>query len=139
VIGLGSIGRRVAELAAAFGGRVIGVRRGAGSDAGEIPGVEVAPAARLPDVLAQSDFIVLALPLTPGTEEMFNGDLLSGAKPGAWLINVARGRLIDDKALIRALRENRIGGDPIDCNRLRVTVIVRQVGTDHDQRLRPPP
>ena len=58
--------------------------------------------------------IVLALPLTPATEEMFNEVLLSQVKPGAWLINVARGRLVDERALLRALREGPLGGAVLD-------------------------
>ena len=57
----------------------------------------------LPELLAESDFIVLAAPLTPETERMINAETLAMVKPGAWLINVARGRLIDERALLRAL------------------------------------
>ena len=101
VIGMGSIGRRVEELAAAFGANVIGVTRSSSDE-------------ELGAVLGRSDFIVLALPLTPDTEEMFDADLLAKVKPGAWLINVARGRLIDERALVRALREGPLGGAVLD-------------------------
>ena len=101
VIGLGSIGRRVEELASAFGATVIGV--GSSSSPGEVA-----------DVLGKSDFVVLALPLTADTEEMFNAELLSKVKQGAWLINVARGRLVDERALVRALREGPLGGAVLD-------------------------
>jgi phosphoglycerate dehydrogenase-like enzyme len=101
VIGLGSIGRRVAELASVFGSRVIGVRR------------ESSPT-ELAELLGQSDFIVLALPLTADTEELINAERLAQVKPGAWLINVARGRLVDERALVRALQEGPLGGAVLD-------------------------
>jgi phosphoglycerate dehydrogenase-like enzyme len=131
VIGLGSIGRAVASLATAFGCRVMAVRRdpsGGGSASGagaapprhaEQPPLEphvdaLLPADRLPELLAQSDFAVLALPLTPDTESLFDDAMLGHMKPGAWLINVARGRLVDERALMRALGEGRLGGAVLD-------------------------
>jgi len=101
VIGMGSIGRRVEELTTAFGANVIGVTR-------------TSSAEELGSVLGRSDYIVLALPLTADTEEMFNAALLSKVKQGAWLINVARGRLVDERALVRALREGPLGGAVLD-------------------------
>jgi phosphoglycerate dehydrogenase-like enzyme len=101
VVGLGSIGQRVAELASACGSRVIGIRRASAQDA-------------LENLLAESDFIVLALPLTPETEELFNAELFAKVKPGAWLVNVARGRLVDERALVRALRDGPLGGAILD-------------------------
>jgi phosphoglycerate dehydrogenase-like enzyme len=123
VVGLGSIGRRVANLALAFGCRVVATRRsgGAGSaDEGSAQDQELArlhevlPPDRLPELLAQSDFVVLALPLTRQTESLINSTMLAHAKPGSWLINVARGRLIDERALLRALREGPLGGAVLD-------------------------
>jgi phosphoglycerate dehydrogenase-like enzyme len=130
IVGLGSIGRAVAGLAAGFGCRVVAVRRhaageGASPDAagdhdGDPSAVDELSLDRLggpeslPDLLAESDFIVLAAPLTPETEDMINSDTLEMVKPGAWLINVARGRLIDERALIRALRDGHLGGAVLD-------------------------
>jgi phosphoglycerate dehydrogenase-like enzyme len=126
IVGLGSIGRAVGALATAFGCRVVAVRRRAeagstsGSrddDDGAIGDVQfdrVGGSETLPELLAESDFIVLAAPLTPETEEMINATTLALVKPGAWLINVARGRLIDDRALLRALRDGAIGGAVLD-------------------------
>ena len=71
----------------------------------------------LPELLAESDFIVLAAPLTPETENMINEETLALVKPGAWLINVARGRLVDDRALLRALRDGGLGGAVLDAFR----------------------
>ena len=68
----------------------------------------------LPELLGESDFIVLAAPLTPETDSMINDETLAMVKPGAWLINVARGRLIDERALLRALHEGPLGGAVLD-------------------------
>jgi len=120
IVGLGSIGRRVAELARAFGCRVIATRRSGESEAGGATapdGVETLAADRLPELMEQSDFVVLALPLTPATESLVDAALLARAKPGSWLINVARGALVDDRALVRALREGPLGGAILDAFR----------------------
>lgn len=117
VVGLGSIGRRVAELALHFGSRVIATRRQPAAEL-ELRGpAEVLAAEELPQLMSRSDFIVLALPLTSGTEGMFDDTLLVHAKRGAWLVNVARGALIDDRALLRAVREGPLGGAILDAFR----------------------
>ena len=127
IVGYGSLGRSVASLASAFGSRVIAMRRRAGDgDAGQPiaddpdafpfePRVEriVGPEG-LHDLLGESDIVVLAAPLTPETESMIDEAAVAAMKRDAWLINVARGRLIDDTALLRALRDNRIGGAALD-------------------------
>ena len=126
IVGLGSIGRAVGALATAFGCRVIASRRRseAGSDIGAPDGDEaslgelmldrVLGPDQLPELLGESDFVVLAAPLTPETENMIDAKALAAMKPGAWLINVARGRLIDDRDLLRALQEGHIGGAVLD-------------------------
>jgi phosphoglycerate dehydrogenase-like enzyme len=127
IVGLGSIGRAVGALATAFGCRVVAVRRrpdhaagegdpGDGEERsfGEVMLDRVGGPETLPELLGESDFIVLAAPLTPETEDMINADTLAMVKPGAWLINVARGRLIDERALIRALRDGPLGGAVLD-------------------------
>jgi len=68
----------------------------------------------LHELLAVSDFVVLAAPLTAETEGLIDEAALGAMKRDAWLINVARGRLVDDRALIRALRDGRIGGAALD-------------------------
>jgi phosphoglycerate dehydrogenase-like enzyme len=68
----------------------------------------------LPQLLSESDFVVLAAPLTPETEDMIDEAALTAMKPTAWLINIARGRLVDERALLAALREGRIGGAILD-------------------------
>ncbi len=113
LVGLGGIGRRVAELARPFGSRVVAVRRHPGADSPE--GVEVLGGMdALPLLMSASDFVVLALPLTNETEGLIDDDALLAAKPGAWLINVARGGLIDERALLRALRSGPLGGAVLD-------------------------
>jgi phosphoglycerate dehydrogenase-like enzyme len=120
IVGLGSIGSAVAELARGFGCRVVAIRRTAApEDDGPVPdGTElIGGPERLAELLAESDFVVLALPLTPETEDLIDEAALAAMKPGAWLINIARGRLVDDHALARALREGPIGGAVLDAFR----------------------
>jgi phosphoglycerate dehydrogenase-like enzyme len=121
VVGLGSIGRRVAELVLTMGGRVVATRRHGSGDQAETDEltalIDMLPADALPELMAESDFIVLALPLTPETSNLIDAEMLSHAKPGAWLVNIARGALVDDRALIRAVREGRLGGAILDAFR----------------------
>ncbi len=126
IVGYGSIGRAVAGLASSFGCRIIAVRRHSELESASRPtdvegpaGIEplldrVGGPETLPDLLAESDFIVLAAPLTPETENLIDAEALARIKPGAWLINVARGRLIDERALLRALRDGELGGAVLD-------------------------
>ena len=126
IVGLGSIGRAVAALATSFGCRVVAVRRHSdresaaragdenGTAVGDLELARVGGPETLPDLLGESDFIVLAAPLTPETEDLINAQTLAMVKPGAWLINVARGRLVDERALLRALRDGDLGGAVLD-------------------------
>jgi len=68
----------------------------------------------LHELLAESDVVVLAAPLTPETDGMIDDAAIAAMRPDTWLINVARGRLVDDVALVRALTEDRIGGVALD-------------------------
>ena len=120
IVGLGAIGLEVANIAAPFGFRVSAIRRrppsatGVGA-AGGPPGVEdVWPPDRLNDLLAQSDVVVIAVPHTPETKRLIGRDQIDRMKAGALLINVARGKLVDDEALIDALRAGRVGGAALD-------------------------
>jgi len=125
IVGYGSLGRAVASLASAFGSRVIAMRRRPHAPEGATAGGDDAfpfPATvdrllgpdGLHELLEESDVVVLAAPLTPDTEGLINEAALAAMKPDAWLINVARGRLVDDVALLRALRDGRIGGAALD-------------------------
>jgi phosphoglycerate dehydrogenase-like enzyme len=116
LLGVGDIGREVARLAGPFGPRIVAVRRR--PNAAPVPGVEVLGDLKaMPELLAVSDFVVLALPLTGETETLIDDDALASFKPGSWLINVARGALVDETALLRALRGGRIGGAVLDAFR----------------------
>jgi len=112
ILGLGSIGTELAGLAAGLGMRVIGVRRDASRPA---PGVErVVPPEQLADVARDADYLAITAALTPQTKGMVSAALLRGLKPTAWVINIARGPIVDEAALIEALNEKRIGGAALD-------------------------
>jgi phosphoglycerate dehydrogenase-like enzyme len=74
----------------------------------------VLPPERLPELLAEADFVVLAAPLTVDTRGLIGEAAIAAMKPGAWVINVARGELVDERALGRALRAGRLGGAVLD-------------------------
>lgn len=113
LVGLGSIGREVAKRAAALGMRIIAVRE---NPTKEVPeGVkQVYDSAYLQTLLEQSDWVVLAVPLTPSTRQLMNAERLSQMKRDAHLINVGRGPLIDEAAFAAALRSHQIGGAALD-------------------------
>jgi phosphoglycerate dehydrogenase-like enzyme len=112
VVGLGRIGGRLVQLAKAFDMRVIGFRRDA--SAGPNGADEVHDMAKLPDLLPQADFVALTCPLTPETEGLIGPREFAAMKPSAFLVNVARGRCVQEAALIEALATNRIAGAGID-------------------------
>jgi len=113
LIGVGSIGRRVAQMASSLGMRVIAVREHAEKGCPE--GVEaVFPPSALDDVLKQSDYVVVAAPLTEATRGLINAARLAVMKPEACLINVGRGPQVDETALAEALRTRRIAGAALD-------------------------
>jgi phosphoglycerate dehydrogenase-like enzyme len=112
LIGLGSIGRAVAKSAKALGMRVIAVREhpekgNEGADA-------VFGPAQIDEVFRQSDYVVLAAPVTTSTKAIANAERLALMKDDACLINVGRGPLVDETALSAALREKKIGGAALD-------------------------
>jgi phosphoglycerate dehydrogenase-like enzyme len=111
ILGLGAIGQDVARIAAALGMRVIGTRRRPQPMTNV---AEVLPADRAPEVLAQSDFLLLLLPATPETDNFMNAERLALMKPGAWLLNFGRGHLIKDSDLIAAVQARKIAGAMLD-------------------------
>jgi phosphoglycerate dehydrogenase-like enzyme len=111
IIGTGAIGGEVARLAKAFGMRVIGARR---SSKKTRYVDEQVPMDQLDALLAVSDFVVLACPLTPETEKLIGERELRTMKPSATLINIARGKVLDEPALVRALQERWIDGACLD-------------------------
>ena len=113
LIGVGSIGRRVAQMASALGMRVIAVREHV--EKGTPEGVEaVFPPSALDEMLKQSDYVVLAAPLIAATHRLINAERLAVMKPEACLINVGRGAQVDEGALAEALRARRIAGAALD-------------------------
>ena len=111
VIGLGGIGQQVARLGRAVGMRVIGTRR----SQEPVEHVDrLYPPSELHAVLAQSDLVVIASQLTAETHHLMNAAAFAALKPGAFVVNVARGELIDEAALADALRSGRVGGFAAD-------------------------
>ena len=114
ILGLGAIGQDVARIAAALGLRVIGTKR----RAHPMDGVaEVLPPERTPEVLAQSDFVLLLLPSTPQTDDIIDAARLAMMKPTAWLFNFGRGQLIKDEDLVAAVKARKIAGAMLDVYR----------------------
>ena len=113
IVGLGSIGLEVARLAAAFGLRVSAIRRRADLP---LPGGvdEVLAPERLVELLGKSDVVVLSAPLTGSTRRLIGRREIEQMRPGAFLVNVGRGKLVDDDALVDALRTGRLGGAALD-------------------------
>ena len=107
ILGLGAIGQRVARLAAGLGMRVIGTRR----RPERMDFAEVLPT---PEVLRQSDFVLLLLPATPETDNFMNAERLAMMKPTAWLLNFGRGHLIKDDDLVAAVKAKKIAGAVLD-------------------------
>jgi phosphoglycerate dehydrogenase-like enzyme len=100
VVGFGAIGQEVARRARAFGAHIIGVRRS--QSAHELADA-IIPPERMRDQLAQSDVVVLSVPLTRQTDSLVDVNFLSRMKPGSILVNVGRGGLVDESALLAAL------------------------------------
>ncbi len=111
VIGLGAIGSETARRAQAFEAHVTGVRR---HPTGDEPVDAMISPDQVPDALPGADVVVLAAPATPETENLVDHDFLSAMKPGAVLVNVARGKLVDDEALLRALDSDRLDAAILD-------------------------
>jgi phosphoglycerate dehydrogenase-like enzyme len=114
VIGMGGIGREVARRATAFGMAVRGVDRFP-DRVGPTPGVDrVDGLDRLADLLAWSDFTVIAAPHTPETEGLFDAETLAMLRPSSYLINVGRGAIVVLDALVAALRAGSLAGAALD-------------------------
>ena len=112
IVGLGRIGGRLAQLAKAFDMRVIGVRRNPAGGRGAAD--EVHALAALPGLLPLADFVVLTCPLTPETTNLIDATALAAMQPSAYLVNCARGRVVDEPALVAALQAGTIAGAGID-------------------------
>ena len=112
IVGYGAIGKALGERARALGMRVVAVKRGIarGSEGAEA----LFPADKLTEALAEADFVVLAVPETPETKQMFAAQQFAAMKPTAYFLNIARGTLVDVPALLEALRAKRIAGAALD-------------------------
>ncbi len=126
IVGYGSIGRHVARLAQAFGMRVLAVKRdarklaneryvvqGVGDPEGELPD-RIYPPQALHSFLSECDYVVLTVPLTSQTRHLVDAAALAAMKPNAILINIARGDVVDEQALVAALEQGKIGGAALD-------------------------
>jgi len=111
IVGLGNIGQEIARLASCFGMRVVGARR-SGQPVANVE--RVVPPDLLPEVLAEADYVVLSLPYTPATDGFIGARELAQPKAGAFLVNVCRGRVVNQEALLAALKEGRLGGAALD-------------------------
>ncbi|MBD8099539.1 dihydrofolate reductase [Pseudomonas fluorescens] len=110
VLGFGAIGQRLAQKALALGIKVVALRQSATPF--DVDGVE--PAKDIHDLFARVDHLVVAAPLTDATRRIINRDVLGSARPGLHLINIARGGLLDQEALLEALDSGRIGLASLD-------------------------
>ena len=126
IVGYGSIGREVARLAKPFGTRILALKRNpderadtgyavddTGDPTGEIPEAYYAPE-DLQAMLSECDVVVLAVPVTKETRGMMGAEAFAAMKPGSFLVNVARGCVIDEAALMHALKEGPMAGAALD-------------------------
>lgn len=126
IVGYGSIGREIGRIGKCFGMRVVATKRSAGEvkDKGyRVPGTgdpegqvldRIYPPERLGEMLAECDFVVISLPLTPETEGLIGEVELRAMRPNAYLVNISRGEIVDEPALIKALQEGWIAGAGLD-------------------------
>ena len=126
IVGYGSLGREIARLARAFGMTVLATKREVrhlADDGWRLNGTGDAraqavrrlyPPQALKSMLRECDYIVLTVPLTPNTQQLIGAAELEAMKPGAFLVNVSRGRVVDERALAKALRDGGLGGAALD-------------------------
>ncbi|OGA47815.1 MAG: hypothetical protein A3F74_02695 [Betaproteobacteria bacterium RIFCSPLOWO2_12_FULL_62_58] len=112
ILGLGKIGREIARLARALGLYVIGVKRSASRP--DDPVDESHPPERLPGLLPKSDWLIIACPLTAETRGLVDAELIAMLPRGARMINIARGEVVDEPALIAALASGHLAGAYLD-------------------------
>jgi len=126
IAGYGSVGREVARLCRGFGMRVLAAKRepqdrrdygyclpGRGDTEGRIPEAIYGPE-ELTEMLPQCDYVLVSAPLTHATEALIGSEELAAMKPSAYLINIARGELVDEEALVEALQSRQIAGAALD-------------------------
>jgi phosphoglycerate dehydrogenase-like enzyme len=113
LLGTGNIGVQTARIAQALDIRTVGVNRRANPAQGFD---EIVAADALHKALAESDYLVIAAPLTPQTRGLIDSAALAAMKPGGWLANVSRGAIVDPHALVDALHNRHLRGALIDCH-----------------------
>lgn len=112
VVGTGAIGRRIAAVAGAVGMRPLGMRRDASKDVPEVE--EMFATDELHEALAQADAVVSTLPDTEETQDLFDAAAFNAMKPEALFVNIGRGGVVDESALVEALRSGALGGVGLD-------------------------
>ena len=111
ILGVGSIAESLAPRCKAFGMTVLGVS----GTPRELPGFDrIHPRSELVEVAAQADFLIILVPLTPENTKLIDKRVLAAMKPTAYLINIARGAVVDEEALLEALRSKRLAGAGLD-------------------------
>lgn len=128
IVGYGTIGREIARVCAPLGLHILASKRdakrpaesaqeytpaGTGDPEGEIP-ERIYPAEALASMAKECDYLIVTVPATPQTRHLINAHILSHMKPSAFLINIARGELVDEPALIHALQQGTLGGAALD-------------------------
>jgi phosphoglycerate dehydrogenase-like enzyme len=111
IIGLGGVGREVARKVKAFDARTVAVSR-AGAPGGDVD--VVLPRERIGEALGEADAVVVCTSSDASSRHLIGAAQLAAMKPGAWLVNIARGEILDEAALVQALRDGRVGGAGLD-------------------------
>jgi phosphoglycerate dehydrogenase-like enzyme len=145
LLGAGAIGREIAHRAAAFGMKVIALRRSAAA-----PPADIELVGTLAQLMAGSDHLVVCAPLTPQTHHLLNAEAFAAARPGLHLVNVSRGLIVDDDALLAAIAAGRIAAASLDvtapeplpaghpfyaCPQIRLTPHISWSSDDGDARI----
>jgi phosphoglycerate dehydrogenase-like enzyme len=112
IVGFGSIGREIAKRAHPLEMKIVGVTRSGQGDTTHVQ--KIIPANRLDEILPEADYVVLATPETGETKHLFDRERFAKMKRGARLINLGRGSIIDETALVRALETGQLGGAALD-------------------------
>lgn len=115
IVGMGSIGRAIARRARPFRMRVLGVKRAVREDdPAREDADELYETAGLREALVEADYVAVTLPHTPATDRLLDAGAIDSMKPGAYFVNVGRGKVVDEAALVRALKRGHLSGAALD-------------------------